>query len=86
VAFFAKPIQSECIRAKNYLHGNVFFFTIAEYLQNQTHNRMNSILKFRLIPFIFVLFACTREIEYDPGVVEHQLVVNAYIQPNTMDT
>ena len=47
---------------------------------------MNSILKFRLIPFIFVLFACTREIEYDPGVVEHQLVVNAFIQPNAMDT
>lgn len=45
---------------------------------------MNSILKFRLIPFIFVFFACTREIEYDPGVVEHQLVVNAFIQPNTM--
>lgn len=84
--FFAKPIQSESIRAKNYLHGNVFFFSIAECLRNQTLFRMNSILKFRLIPFIFVLFACTREIEYDPGVVEHQLVVNAYIQPNTMDT
>ena len=35
---------------------------------------------------VFVLFACTREIEYDPGVVAQQLVVNAFIQPNTMDT
>jgi hypothetical protein len=40
-----------------------------------------------IIPFIILLLiACTREIDYDPGVVEHQLVVNAYIQPNTMDT
>jgi len=43
-------------------------------------------IKTLIVSFIFVLFACTREIEYDPGVVEHQLVVNAYIQPNAMDT
>jgi hypothetical protein len=48
--------------------------------------QLNRIVKFLLIPIVFVLFSCVREIDIDSVNVEQELVVSAVIHPDQIDS